>query len=192
MSFNIDTFRGAMAWDGARPNLFQISLRFPTWLGAFGTEAGQEISFKANSTQLPPSILGVARLNYFGREVKFPGDRVFPDWTINVINEENFLIRDSFEAWSNAINNHQSIVRNRNARNGSYGGYSVDALVTQFSKTGDPIKSYQFVGLFPTQIDPINVAWNANDQIEEFGVTFSYQYWLDYAAGGYSNTTPFI
>ncbi len=173
MAFNVDQFRSAMVFDGARPNLFQVTLAFPNLIGAGG---GREVSLMANSTQLPPSIVGVARQSYFGREVKFPGDRVFPDWSINIINDETFNLRNSFEKWLNIINNHEGNVRDSAAVYSA--GYSVNALVTQFGKAGNPIKTYEFKGLFPSQVDPINVAWNQNDTIEEFGVTFSYQYWL--------------
>ena len=180
MAFDVEQFRSRMVYDGARPNLFEVQLRFPQFITSLLPEASiatDQIRFMANASQLPPSSLGVARQSYFGREVKFPGDRVFPDWSINVVNDESFAIRDAFEAWSDAINSHSSIYRNPNAINS--GGYAVDARIHQFGK-GDPsipIKTYYFVGLFPVQVDPITVAWNANDQIEEFGVTFSYQYW---------------
>jgi len=172
MAFNVDQFRRAMTLDGARPNLFQVTLSFPS-LVAYGDT--RELSFMANSTTLPSSIVGVARQSYFGREVKFPGNRVFQDWSINVINDETFNIRNAFEQWLNIINNNSGNVRDSGAVYS--GGYSVDAQVTQFSKDGQPLKQYNFVGLFPTQVDPINLSWGNNDTIEEFGVTFSYQYW---------------
>jgi hypothetical protein len=175
MAFNVNEFRAQMVADGARPNLFSVTLNFPQLLGR--QVASRKLTFMANSTQLPPSIVGVARQSYFGREVKFPGDRIFPDWSINIVNDEDFAIRDAFEAWSNTINSHNFNIRNPVAINSL--GYAVDASVTQYSKIGAPIKTYYFYGLFPTQVDPINVAWNQNDTIEEFGVTLSYQYWTN-------------
>jgi hypothetical protein len=56
-------------------------------------------------------------------------------------------------------------------------GYSVDSDVTQFGKKGDTIKRYRFIGVFPTDITPIDVDWGSNDTIEEFSVTLSYQWW---------------
>jgi hypothetical protein len=191
MAFNVDTFRAAMALDGARPNLFEINLRFPTIVQSSGLGGlpTNEIRFLANSTQLPPSIIGVARTNYFGREVKFPGDRVFPDWSINIINDETFLIKNAFEIWSNVLNNNAGNIRNPTAVD--YRSYTTTATVTQFGKDGTPIKAYGFAGLFPSNVDGINVAWNANDQVEEFGVTFSYQYWEDLGVKGI-RTTPYV
>ena len=56
-------------------------------------------------------------------------------------------------------------------------GYQQDAYVTQFGKDGTPIKDYKFVGVFPIDVSPIEVDWGANDTIEEYAVTFAYQWW---------------
>ena len=176
MAFSVDQFRQALVLDGARPNLFQIQLTFPPIVQ---NGSPRELTFLANSTQLPASTVGVARQNYFGREVKFPGNRTFQDWSINIINDETFDLRNAFEEWLNAINGNETNVRDSGARYSSE--YAVQASVQQFSKDGVPIKQYDFVGLFPVQVDPINLNWGTNDQIEEFGVTFSYQYWVSNA-----------
>ena len=182
MAFSVDQFRQALMLDGARPNLFQIQLTFPPIVQ---NGSPRELTFLANSTQLPASTVGVARQNYFGREVKFPGNRTFQDWSINIINDETFDLRNAFEEWLNAINGNQTNVRDSGARYSSE--YSVQASVQQFSKDGLVLKQYDFVGLFPIQVDPINLNWGTNDQIEEFGVTFSYQYWASNAQ--YDNAT---
>lgn len=173
MAFNVTEFRSNLIGDGARPNLFQISLTFPTV--ANSSVAGQRLSFLAKTAQLPGSTVGVAPLFYFGREMKFAGNRTFPDWSITIINDEDFNVRNAFEVWMNAINSHSLNTRNPLAANER--GYSVDASVIQYSKTGAPLKTYKFVGMFPTDVSPIELDWGSNDAIEEFGVTFAYQYW---------------
>jgi hypothetical protein len=55
--------------------------------------------------------------------------------------------------------------------------YSVDGEVRQYGKAGDTIKKYKFIGLFPTDLAPIELDWGSNDAIEEFTVTLSYQWW---------------
>jgi hypothetical protein len=62
-------------------------------------------------------------------------------------------------------------------------GYTVDGNVRQYGKNGSTLKEYKFVGLFPTDITPIDVDWGSNDTIEEFSVTLSYQWWESVAAG---------
>ena len=103
MAFNVSEFRSNMVGDGARPNLFQVSLTFPTLVDGAVT-AGQKTTFMAKAAQLPGSSLGTVTQHYFGREVKLVGNRTFANWTITVINDEDFAIRNALESWSNAIN----------------------------------------------------------------------------------------
>ena len=174
MAFNVTEFRSNMVGDGARPNLFSVSLVFPNVV-AGGSVAGQKTTFMAKTAQLPGSTVGTVPLYYFGRELKFAGNRTFTDWTLQIINDEDFAIRNALENWMNLINSHAGNVRSGAAANPS--GYSVDAVVTQYSKTGQPLKTYTFVGLFPLDLAPIDLDWGSNDAIEEFSCTFAYQYW---------------
>ena len=174
MAFNVAEFRAAMIGDGARPNLFSVSLTFPTF-STGGADAGRKVTFMAKASQLPGSTIGTVPLNYFGREIKLAGNRTFPDWTITIINDEDFSIRNSLESWMNALNSHAGNLRST-AANGLT-NYSVDANVIQYGKTGNQIKSYKFVGLFPQDIAPIDLDWSSNDTIEEYSATFAYQWW---------------
>jgi hypothetical protein len=174
MAFNVTEFRANMIGDGARPNLFQVTLSFPT-VANNGTAAAQKTTFMAKSAQLPGSTVGTVPLYYFGRELKFAGNRTFTDWTLQIINDEDFTIRNALESWMNAINSHTGNVRNANASSPS--GYTVDAKVDQYGKTGNIVKSYNFVGLFPLDLAPIDLDWGSNDTIEEYSATFAYQWW---------------
>lgn len=174
MAFNVAEFRSNMIGDGARPNLFSVTLTFPTFV-ANGSAAGNKTTFMAKSAQLPGSSVGTITVPYFGRELKFAGNRTFADWSLTIINDEDFVIRNALESWSNSINSHAGNVRNGVAANPT--SYTVDALVTQYGKTGDTLKTYKFVGLFPVNIDPIALDWGTNDSIEEYGVSFAYQFW---------------
>lgn len=174
MAFNVAEFRANMIGDGARPNLFSVSLTFPT-IAENGTVASQKTTFMAKSAQLPGSTVGIVPVYYFGRELKFAGNRTFTDWTLQIINDEDFTIRRSLESWMNSINSHAGNVRNSGAINPS--SYSVDATVTQYGKGGDVLKTYKFVGMFPIDIAPIDLDWGSNDTIEEYATTFAFQYW---------------
>ena len=174
MAFNVAEFRANMIGDGARPNLFSVSLVFPT-IANNAALAGSKTTFMAKSAQLPGSTVGTVPVYYFGREMKFAGNRTFADWTLTIINDEDFTIRNSLESWMNAINSNTSNVRSTVAARPST--YTTDAIVTQYGKTGDILKSYRFVGLFPIDLAPIDLDWGTNDSIEEFSTTFAYQYW---------------
>lgn len=174
MAFNVAEFRANMIGDGARPNLFQVTMVFPTIANGAAT-AGQKITFMAKAAQLPGSSVGTVPVYYFGRELKFPGNRTFADWTLTIINDEDFVVRNSLESWLNAINSHSQNLRSGGAQ--SPVNYTVDALVTQYGKAGDELKTYKFVGMFPVDVAPIDVDWGSNDSMEEFTATFAYQWW---------------
>ena len=174
MAFNVAEFRANMVGDGARPNLFQVSLTFPA-IATNGNAASQKTTFMAKSAQLPGSAIGQVPVYYFGREMKFAGNRTFTDWTLQILNDEDFVIRNSLESWMNSINSHAGNVRSGAAVNPS--NYSVDATVTQYGKSGDILKTYKFVGLFPVDVAAIDLDWSSNDSIEEYSATFAFQYW---------------
>lgn len=188
MSFNVDTFRTAMKNDGARPNLFEVSLQFPSFV-ELGGLAGSQSRFFVKTAQLPGTTIGAVTVPYFGREVKVAGNRIFADWTVSILNDEDFAIRNAFERWHRGINGNVTNLRELGAISTSPAApgtsYAVDAEVVQYAKIGgSPIKKYKFVGLFPNDISPIDLDWGANDTIEEYSITLSYQYWttLDTAA----------
>lgn len=173
MAFEINQFRAQMIGDGARPNLFEVAMPFPVFSG--NADVSTKLTFMCKTAQMPGSTVGVVPVQYFGRELKYVGNRTFADWTITVINDEDFVVRNAFERWLNALNSHTTNVRNPAALRPS--SYTVDANVTQFGKSGGELKKYKFIGMFPTDLSPIDVDWGANDTIEEFSVTLSYQWW---------------
>jgi hypothetical protein len=175
MSFSVNDFRSQLVGDGARPNLFEIFLSIPEAIAINGAAAAQKATVMAKSGQLPGSSIGTVSTYYFGREVKIPGNRSFPDWSITVINDEDFLIRNTLENWMNSLNSHAGNLRNPSAVNNS--SYSLDSLVYQYGKTGDIIKAYKFVGMYPIDISPIDLSWENNNSIEEYSVTLAYQWW---------------
>jgi len=171
-SFNVQEFRAQMTSDGARPNLFNCELPF---LGNLLGTAAVKYNFMCRAAQLPGSTVNQVPVNYFGRELKFAGNRTFTEWTVTIINDEDFVIRNAFELWMSRLNSHVANLRTSNFV--SPAQYQQDGIVTQFGKAGDVIKLYKFIGLFPIDITPIELDWGANDTIEEYAVTFAYQWW---------------
>ena len=165
MAFNINEMRSQLVYGGARQNLFQVRIDNPA-----NTSANFKVPFMVQAAQIPESQLGVIPVFYFGRQMKLAGDRTFGDWTVTVINDEDFLIRNAMEEWSNRINRLERNVRDINR-------YKTNANVIQYAKDGSPIREYKFNGIFPSVISPIELDWGTTDQIESFQVTFSYDYW---------------
>lgn len=164
MAFSINEIKSQLTYGGARPNLFQVRI------DTKNSNADIKVPFMVQAAQIPSSNLGTIRVPYFGRQLKLAGDRTFEPWTVNVINDEDFRVRDALEAWSNRINRLQANVRTLNA-------YKSDATVTQFAKDGAVVREYRFVGLYPSIISPIELSWADIDNYESFQVQFEYDYW---------------
>jgi hypothetical protein len=178
MAFNVQDFRAEMVGDGARPNLFACSLNNLPVVGAGNSsvaDSNKKFNFMCRAAQLPGATIGAIPVNYFGRELKFAGNRTFTEWTVTIINDEDFVIRNAMEQWMHNINSHVA-----NLRAGTFvnpQAYQTDGIATQYGKAGNIIKKYDFIGMFPIDVSPIELDWGANDQIEEFAVTFAYQWW---------------
>jgi hypothetical protein len=170
MAFNVNEIRSQLTLGGARSTLFQVTLQNPG-----NGVADIKLPFMVKAAQIPSSDLGVIEVPYFGRKIRLAGDRTFGDWTVTVINDEDFLIRNAMEEWSNKINSLRGNLRTFGAANPSL--YKANAQVVQYSKTGVPIRTYTFNGIFPQAISSIDLSWEATDQIEEFTVTFQYDWW---------------
>lgn len=185
MAFDITGFRSALKFDGARPNLFEVSLTPPAFAGGPALTGGvlestKPFAFFCNAAQLPGSTVGIAPTYYFGREVKLAGNRTFADWTVTILNDEDFLIRNMMEKWMDGLGSNSLNLRSFSA--GNLSQYGADAVVNQYGKTsatdtGNVIKSYKLISMFPIDISPIDLAWSSNDQLEEFQVTFAIQHW---------------
>ena len=174
MTFSVSEFRAQLTGDGARPNLFAVTLVFPSFV-TNASAAGSKTTFMAKAAQLPGSSVNNVPMYYWGRELKYPGNRTFADWTLTIINDEDFIIRNAIENWSNAINSHSANLRAANALNMSQ--YAVDCTVAQYGKTGSIIKTYSMIGAWPVDLAPIDLDWGSNDTIEEYSVTMAYQWW---------------
>ena len=173
MPFNVNNFRASLIDDGARASLFDVMFTLPPILGA--APVSPDISFKARSTSLPGDSINSISVPYFGREIKVAGTRTFPDWSFTVINDEKFTIRNNLEIWMSLLNSHVGNLRSDLARGPV--AYQSQGTVTQFAKTGEVIKQYRIIGAFPVDVAAIDLDWASGDQIEEYAVTFAYQWW---------------
>ena len=169
MAFNINLFAGALKLGGARTSLFQVNITNPA-----NGAADIQVPFLARAAQIPAATIAPLDIPYFGRQLRLAGNRTFADWTATILNDEDMQIRNAMEEWSNTINGFQTNLRKCGASSPAL--YKSTAQVTQFSKTGTPVRVYNFVGIFPTEVSAIEMDWGT-DGISEFTVTFSYDYW---------------
>lgn len=174
-TLRIDDFKSALRGGGARPNYFQVT---PSWpAGAPITNAGELTrlgSFLIKSASMPNSTTGEIAVPFRGRKLYVAGDREFEPWSISIVNDTDFALRNAFEVWLNYINAHvggQSAAPDLNS-------YIADWKIDQLDKAGGAvIKTYVMRGAFPVSMDGIDVSFDAQDEIETFNVTLRYQYW---------------
>src|SRR6516164_1730483 len=167
----ISDFKAQLVGGGARPNQFEVLMTFPAFV-TLGAAAGQKGQFMIMAASLPASNIDVAPAPFRGRFVYTAGERTFDPWTVNIINDTDFLIRNAFEQWQQAINSNPTNVGLTNPLS-----YQSDAIVNQLDRSGSVIKSYKFTGMMPTHVGAIDLAYDANNVIETFPVTFVYQFW---------------
>ena len=166
---NINDFKATLKGGGARGNQFSVTLPFPGF-AAVGGET-RVMSYLCRSTNLPGMTLGEVPVPFRGRSLYIAGDRVFETWTTTVFNDTDFLIRNAMERWMNGIN---AMSDNSGLENPS--DYQIDCTVDQLDRAGISIKQYEFRGLFPITIAPIELTYDGNDAVEEFEVTYRYQF----------------
>jgi hypothetical protein len=170
---NINNFARKMVGAGVKPSLFEVDGR----IGPQGSN--DKVPFLVKSASLPGQALGVIEVPYRGRRIKLPGDRQFADWSITIINDSAFDLRNRFERWLDSLQGMES-----NTAVASFDAFAgtafADWTVNQLDRNGKPIKAYKLIGCFPTDISPIELSYEATDQIEEFSVTLAYSYFIPY------------
>jgi len=183
----LSDFKGKLVGGGARPNLFECQIKFP---GGLGIVEDDDYRFMIKAASLPASNINVIDIPFRGRNLKIAGDRTFDPWSITVINDTNFKIRDAFEKWMNFMNRHDD-----NAGVITPNAYQTEMLVHQLGRGSvaadansgalpgtesqiPVLKSYKFYGTFPTSVSAIELSYDSADAIEEFSVDLQVQ-WYD-------------
>ena len=175
---NIADFKAQMIGGGARPNQFYVQLTFPSYVG-LGVVAGQQAQFLCRSAQLPASTIEPIQTLYRGRPVQFAGERTFAPWTVSIYNDTTFNIRNALEVWQNGIQNYNTTLGKTSPTD-----YQVDLSVYQLDRGGAIIKSYKFVDAMPVNIGPIQLDFDQQNQIEQFDVEFTYNYFTSNTTSG--------
>ncbi len=154
-------FRG-----GVRANLFNCRISTPN--------RGQlaDFEFHCKGTSMPASTVGNIDVPYRGRQLKVPGDRTFADWTVTVFNDKGMYIRGVFEEWMAKLQDHWE-----NKQDMGMSPYG-QASVTQLKRDGGSERTYRITSLYPTEVAAIDVAWDSNDAVEEYSVTFAVNHWV--------------
>jgi len=187
MPHRLSDFKKALAFGGARPNLFEVQINagnLPTSVHKFDEP---NFTMLCKAAQLPASNVASIDVPFRGRTFKVAGDRTFDTWTITIINDNDFDIRKSMEEWMQFVAQYEDGSGATTPQT-----YMRDAIVSQLgrkkSKIGsgtdnahgeglEKVKTYVFKDIFPTNVSAIDLSFDSSDTIEEFTVEFQVQYW---------------
>jgi hypothetical protein len=197
-AFNVNSFKSKLANGGARPSLFQVS--WTDTAATFPLAETQALLVKAAS--LPTSTIAPLVQNYAGRAYKLQGFRTFDNWTVTILNDEGFTVRNQIKQWMEGLSGAMDGTRAQGTKAVGPAGSETEtfdtidslasgtATVTQMTQNGIPSKSYKFYNLWPTELAGIPLDWGS-DMVEEFSVTFAYDYWTSgtttSGTAGYTN-----
>ena len=185
---NISAFKSALIGGGARPNLFEVELT--TLPGDITWDGGENLRYMCKAASLPTSTIANIDVQFRGRIFKVAGDRTFEPWTITIINDENFKIRNAMEEWMDIMskldNNLGATDPNAYMTNANV--FQLGRGSTKSSKDSEGtdnavLKQYKFIDIFPTSISAIDLSYDSSDAIEEFTVDFQVQTFELVAAG---------
>jgi hypothetical protein len=188
----ISTFKSKLVGGGARPNLFEVKVDFPTGIanrqgaggGTFEQAQRENFRFLCKAAALPASNIAPIDVPFRGRILKVAGDRTFDTWTVTIINDEDFSQRKAFETWMQNVgqySDHSGLTKPidymGNATVYQLGRAASAAQSSSDATSQAPILAqYQFVDIFPTNISQIDLSYDTSDTIEEFTVEFQVQF----------------
>ena len=175
MAFSVTEFKSNLKQGGARPSLFKVVFDYPSVVPTPPTRS----EFLVKATTIPASTVGSYDVFYHGKAIHVAGDRSFDTWDTTIINDEDFGIRHTLEKWMSSISNHSLNTRDKEVfakTEGDSAKYKTSLMVHQFSKAGDELRSYEFIGAWPSALSTINLDWSTQE-IEEFTCTWMYDSW---------------
>ena len=177
---SISDFKSALLGGGARPNLFEVELTtLPD--GVTGWDA-ETFRFMCKAASLPAQNIAAIDIPFRGRIFKVAGDRTIDNWSVTIINDEDFRFRNAFENWTQQIAN---LDDNMGATDPN--SYMTNATVYQLGRGSQVsssnnsgaenavLKQYTFQNIFPINVSAIDLSYDTGDTIEEFTVEFAVQ-----------------
>ena len=193
----ISQFKSKLIGGGVRPNLFEVQVNFPDGVNlgiqqdGGGEFDGDRFRFLCKAASLPASNVGNIDIPFRGRTLKVAGDRTVDDWSITVINDEDFGHRRAFEAWAQNIAQYgdSSGLTDPSSYMGQATVYQLGRNIASQQAANSPatdsdiLAQYKFVDIWPTTVDALELSYDTGDTIQEFGVTFKVQYYYPERAG---------
>ena len=171
----LSSFKGALTHGGARPSLFEVTISVPT---TDVTGSVTDMATHCNVSAIPALTVTPIERQYFGRTVKIPGDMVFGDLSTTIINSQNYSLRKVLEKWMDTMNSTGGNL----GYSDSTSGFGTVTL-KQYSKGGSVLLKWTFVDAWPQTISEIALSYDTASDIEQFDVTWAYNYYTQTKGG---------
>jgi hypothetical protein len=172
----ISDFKSALTLGGARPSLFDVKINGPV-ATVPNIEALAKSQYQCNTTSIPGLTVTPMEKQYFGRTVKLPGEMTFGTLSTTFINPEDYGIRKAMEAWMEYINGTENNLAGSVLPADWYG----EITIRQYTKNGDVAIDFDFIDCWPSSFDAMELSYDTTGAMEEFSVTWEYNYYTSTA-----------
>ena len=153
---------------GARPNLFRV-----TFAGGISAGPTSQISVLCKAAALPGSTVGLIEVPQIGgKRYKLAGDRTFAEWTTTVLNDRDFNVRTALENYQKRFVGTDFGVPVIGDRSSTL----TTVTVEQLNQNSSVVRSYRLQNCFISDLSTIDLSYDSTDAIEEFTVTWVYDY----------------
>lgn len=176
---SIATFIGAFR-GGTRPNRFRVSVASPE--AENGGSATPVTNFipdtLCQAASVPQSTVGYINIPFRGRVIKFPGDRVYDDWTVTMFDDiGKNAVWKAWHDWSESLNGHI----NNKAEDRTHKKFFRTIIVEHLDHASDSvIKKVSLANAWPVSVGPINLDMSQANQLAGFQCQIAYTHWSEY------------
>jgi len=163
---SLTDFRNKLTGGGARANQFKVTINSDF------IQDTESLSFLCRSASLPAMTIGEVPVFYRGRQIYVAGDRTYADWTVTVYNDGGWVARSNLENWNNALQDFGNSTVGAQDPSQYYGMI----FVKQLDRSDNPLRTASLYDAWPTNVAEIALAYDTVDVVEEFDVTFRFNY----------------
>lgn len=154
---------------GARSNRFYITTDN---CGAAGSKLdANALKFHVRAASVPGAAVRPIGLNWFGRTVNIPGERIITPWQVTVLDDRGSKsLYNTFKAWQKELASYTDELK-----------FNIDSIkackmTVQHLKTNtDEVnKTFNLFQVWPVDVGPFVLDMNQDNVLSSFTVTLSY------------------
>lgn len=158
-----------------RASLFDVTI--PNFHYAPATNGkSMMLKFGVKAAVFPASTVGDVVVNYMGRQIHWYGDRSYGgQWATTCILDGRWELFNVLYAWNQGLGGSNRIVSHDINK---HNNFKHDAYVTAYSTDGQVAHRIVLKGLWPQDLQDINMDWTQTDAAIDLGITWVYDYVL--------------